>query len=126
MRNKHKISLNDIYRARKALDSWIYRTPLVRSNKLSSAAQRVFLKLETVHDIGAFKIRGAFNRLLNLSPEQKASGVVATSTGNHGRAIAYAAARLGIKAVVFMSNLISADKTADIEGHGAEVHPSVA
>jgi threonine dehydratase len=89
---------------------------------LSSAAQRVFLKLETVHDIGAFKIRGAFNRLLNLTAEQKANGVVATSTGNHGRAIAYAAERLGIRAVVFMSRLVSADKAADIEGFGAEVH----
>ena len=122
MRNESKMLLKDIYRARKAIDSWIYRTPLVRSNKLSSPAQRVFLKLETVHDIGAFKIRGAFNRLLNLSTEQKASGVVATSTGNHGRAIAYAAARLGIRAVVFMSNLVSADKAVDIEGYGAEVH----
>jgi threonine dehydratase len=74
-----------------------------------------------VHDIGAFKIRGALNRLLNLSPEQKASGVVATSTGNNGRAIAFAAARSGIRAVVFMSNLVSGDKIADIEGYCAEV-----
>jgi threonine dehydratase len=122
MRNESKMLLKDIYQARKAIDSWIYRTPLVRSNKLSSPAQRVFLKLETVHDIGAFKIRGAFNRLLNLGPEQKNRGVVATSTGNHGRAIAYAAGRLGIRAVVFMSNLVSADKITDIEAYGAEVH----
>jgi threonine dehydratase len=122
MEKDSKITLNDIYRAKKSIDGWICRTPLVQSKNLSAEAKRIFLKLETVHDIGAFKIRGALNRLLNLSPQQKASGVVAYSTGNHGRAVAYAASRLGIKAVVFMSNLVSADKAADIESYGAEVH----
>jgi threonine dehydratase len=122
MKNETSISLNDIYRARKAIDPWVSRTPLILSNKLSSYGQQIFLKLEAVHDMGAFKIRGAFNRLLNLTTEQKANGVVATSTGNHGRAIAYAASRLGVKAVVFMSNLVSLDKAADIKSYGADVY----
>ena len=117
-----EMTLNDIYQAQKATASLLRKTPLVISRRLSTAIQKVYLKLETVQEMGAFKIRGALNRLLILSPEHKASGVVATSTGNHGRAIACAAERLGIKAVVFMSKLVSEDKIADIEGYGAEVH----
>jgi len=79
------------------------------------------MKLETVHDIGAFKIRGATNRLVNLNKEDQKRGVVATSTGNHGRAIAYAAKRLGMRAVVFISSLVSKDKVNEIENFGAEV-----
>ena len=69
MKKISKITLKDIYRARKTIDGWICRTPLVHSKNLSATARRVFLKLETVHDMGAFKIRGALNRLLNLSAE---------------------------------------------------------
>lgn len=116
------LTLRDIYQARKAIGSSICKTPLVRSWDLSRNTQKVFMKLETVHDIGAFKIRGAMSRLLNLNSEQKARGVVATSTGNHGRAIAHAAGQLGIRAVVFMSERVSADKISDIESYGAEVH----
>jgi threonine dehydratase len=122
MQKDSEITLNDIYQAQKATASLLRKTPLVLSRQLSTAIQKVYLKLETVQEMGAFKIRGALNRLLNLSPEHKTSGVVATSTGNHGRAIACAAERLRIKAVVFMSKLVSEDKISDIEGYGAEVH----
>ena len=116
------ITLRDIYRARKAIKSTVCRTPLVRSLSLSRRLERsVFMKLETVHDMGAFKIRGATNRLLNLNEEDQKRGVVATSTGNHGRAIAYAAKRLGMRAVVYMSSLVSRDKVNAIENFGAEV-----
>lgn len=116
------VTLREIYQAKKAIRSLVDRTPLVFSSKLSRrCGVSVYLKLETVHDIGAFKIRGATNRLLTLSGEEQTRGVVATSTGNHGRAIAYAAKRLGIRAVVFMSELVSADKVADIENLGSEV-----
>ncbi len=116
------ITLREIYRARKAIRSLVRRTPLVFSSTLSRLyGISVYFKLETVHDIGAFKIRGATNRLLNLSREERRRGVVATSTGNHGRAIAYAAKNLGIRSVVFMSKLVSADKVPDIENLGAEV-----
>ena len=66
----------------------------------------MYLKLETVHDTGAFKTRAASNHFLNLSEEERTRGVVAVSTGNHGRAVAYAAKRLGMRAVVCMSELV--------------------
>lgn len=81
----------------------------------------VFLKLETVHDTGSFKIRGASNRLLHLSEGERARGVVTVSTGNHGRAVAYAAHRLNVPAVVCMSKLVPENKRAAIQDLGAEI-----
>ena len=85
---KRPITLQDIYCARKTISPWVRKTPLVRSDALSDrTGASVFLKLETTQDVGAFKIRGAANRLLNLSEEEKARGVVTASTGNHGRSM---------------------------------------
>ena len=117
-----RVNLRDIYRARRTIAPWIGRTPLKQSSSLSSLiGANVHLKLETVHDTGAFKLRGATNRLLNLSDEERARGVVTVSTGNHGRAVAYAAKRLGIRAVVFMSELVPGNKVSGVRDLGAEV-----
>jgi threonine dehydratase len=79
------------------------------------------MKLETVHDTRAFKIRGATNRLLNLTDDERAQGVVTVSTGNHGRAVAYAAKQLGVRAVVCMSGLVPINKVESVRDLGAEV-----
>jgi threonine dehydratase len=98
------------------------RTPLVAAPSLSAASGReVRLKLETAQPIGAFKLRGAANALSKLDVEARRRGVVCASTGNHGRAVAYAAARLGVKATVCMSRLVPANKVAAIRALGAEV-----
>jgi threonine dehydratase len=111
-----------IYRARAAIQGVAVRTPLVPAFALSGASGRdVRLKLETTQPIGAFKIRGAANALANLGPEQRARGVVCASTGNHGRAIAFAAARLSVKATVCLSRLVPENKVAAIRRLGAEV-----
>lgn len=116
------VFLQDIYRARRTIAPWVSRTPLVASPELSRrSGVSVFLKLETVHDIGAFKIRGATNRLIHLSADQRACGVVAVSTGNHGRAVASAAKRMGVRAVVCMSTLVKENKRRAIEELGAEI-----
>jgi threonine dehydratase len=81
----------------------------------------VLLKLETVQPTGAFKIRGAANALAQLSPQARTKGVVCCSTGNHGRAVAYAARRLGIEATVCVSELVPPNKLAAIEAQGARV-----
>jgi threonine dehydratase len=81
----------------------------------------VRLKLETTQPIGAFKIRGAANALANLPDAQRARGVVCASTGNHGRAVAAAAARLGIAATVCLSRLVPDNKIAAIRALGADV-----
>lgn len=108
--------------ARAAIFGVAMNTPLVASRCLGSiTGHPVFLKLETLQPTGAFKLRGAANALSSLTPEQRARGVVCCSTGNHGRAVAFAARRLGIRATVCLSHLVPEVKVAAIETLGAEV-----
>lgn len=116
-------TVDDIQAARRAISPWVRPTPLVHSRALSArTGASVFLKLETVHDTGAFKIRGATNRLVNLSDDERKRGVVAVSTGNHGRAVALAASRLNVSATVCISDLVPENKREAIRALGAELH----
>lgn len=118
------LDLGRIYRARRAIAPWVRRTPLVRSaslSRLAGAGAGVHLKLESAHETGAFKIRGATNRLAQLGEDELRRGVVTVSTGNHGRAVALAARRRGVRAVVCLSELVPAHKRAAIEALGAEL-----
>jgi threonine dehydratase len=115
-------SLADVYRARARIAPWVRRTPLVRSDTLSRRLGRsVHLKLETLQETGAFKLRGATNRLLMLNEAERERGVVAVSTDNHARAVAHAASTLGVPAVVFMSTLVPANKVEAVQALGADV-----
>lgn len=115
------LTLASIYRARRAIAPFVRRTPLVPALSLTSAKSEIHLKLETLQDIGSFKIRGAANRIASLTEAEKRSGVVAVSTGNHGRGVALAASRLGIEATVFMSTLVPEAKVRRIRDLGANV-----
>jgi threonine dehydratase len=99
--------------------------PIVRTTPLvdvSGAAGRpFFLKLESLQPSGAFKIRGAYNMVARLTPEQRARGVVTYSSGNHGQAMALAARELGAPAVVVMPTTAPAIKVNGARGFGAEV-----
>lgn len=98
------------------------RTPLERSPTLSSElSAQVHLKLENLQRTGSFKLRGATNKLLVLDEVTRARGVVAASTGNHGAAVASAAADLGIDAVVYAPTNAAPGKLDAIRGLGAEV-----
>ncbi len=100
----------------------VTHTPLIPSPALSAiAGGEVLLKLECQQESGSFKIRGALNALLMLTPAQRARGVVASSAGNHGRGIAMAAERLGISATVFVPSTAPAIKRDGIAAHGATV-----
>jgi len=115
-------SLTDIRAARLAIAGLALRTPLVAAPALSAlAGQEVLLKLETLQPIGAFKVRGAANAVARLTDEQRRRGIGCCSTGNHGRAIAYAAARAGVRATVCLSALVPDTKVRAIELLGAEV-----
>jgi threonine dehydratase len=115
-------TLQDIYRARRALSGRIRRTPLAVSDNLSRiAGAPVHLKLEHLQLTGSFKLRGATNSVLALAPEQQAKGVVGVSTGNHGRGLAYAAKEAGVRCVICMSRLVPANKVEGIAALGAEV-----
>ena len=118
----HSVTLRDVYRARRAIGGIVRRTPLVPSPALSArTGAAVHLKLETMQDTGAFKIRGATNKLMSLDEAERRRGVVTVSTGNHGRAVATAARRLGVRAAVCMSNLVPDNKVAAIRELGADV-----
>ena len=115
------ISLEDIKKAQKNISNYIYKTPQVDSISLSKIDQKVSLKLESMQITGSFKLRGAVNKLLSLNDEQKKRGVIAVSTGNHGKGVAYAAKQLGIKSIIFMSNLVPTYRRKAIENLGANV-----
>ncbi len=100
----------------------VLRTELKQSPRLSQiAGAPVYLKLENNQTTGAFKLRGATNAILTLDPPARRRGVVTASTGNHGRALAYAARAEGIRAVICMSELVPANKVDAIRALGADV-----
>lgn len=114
------LSLADILAARRRIAGVALRTPLVSSLAVAArGGPELLLKLETTQPIGAFKLRGAVNAVLTLDPA--ATGVTCCSTGNHGRAIAYAARARGLKAVICMSPLVPCAKVDGIRALGAEV-----
>jgi threonine dehydratase len=113
----HVPTIEDIRSAAQAIAGIAQRTPLVRSTLTGES----LLKLESLQPIGAFKLRGALNAMSKLDDAQKARGVACASTGNHGRAVAYAAKRQGIDATVCLSNLVPDVKVNAIEALGAEV-----
>lgn len=116
------VCLADIERAAACIRDRVTRTPLVRSASLSRlTGQPVHLKLETHQPIGAFKLRGATNAIVTLDQTARERGLVTASTGNHGRAVAYAAQMLGIPATICMSLLVPANKVEAIRALGADI-----
>lgn len=100
----------------------IRETPVEESPALSEAGgARVFLKLENLQETGSFKLRGAMNRLLSLTPEQKARGIVTASSGNHGAAVACGLRRLGLQGIIFVPENVSPAKLDNIRAYGAGI-----
>ena len=134
------VTMLDVYLARQRIASIARRTPLVHSPLLTErVGSSVYLKLESLQETGSFKIRGAANKILNLTAEEKACpepsvpgpedqgqsrrarGVVTGSSGNHGRAVAYVASRLGVNAVICISARVPNSKVDAIRRLGAEI-----
>ncbi|MCC6456577.1 MAG: pyridoxal-phosphate dependent enzyme [Caldilineaceae bacterium] len=116
------IEVRDLYVARAVIGAHIRRTPLVYSSYLSAATRgHVYLKLENLQETGAFKVRGAANCLLQMDAEERARGVIALSTGNHGRALAWMGKRLGVRVVVCVPESVLPHKVAAMRALGAEV-----
>lgn len=114
------LSLADVLAARRTIAGIAVRTPLVSSAPVSRIAGReVLYKLETTQPVGAFKLRGAANAVAALGAD--VAGVTCCSTGNHGRALAFAARAKGLRAVVCMSSLVPQAKVDGIRALGAEV-----
>lgn len=116
------IDLTAIQDARRRIADHILSTPLVASPSLSEiCGVPVGLKLEHHQISGSFKLRGATNALLRLTKAERARGVVAASTGNHGRALSHAALALGSRATICMSRLVPENKVFEIRRLGADV-----
>jgi threonine dehydratase len=108
--------------ARARIAGSVHRTPLVSSRHLSERVRApVYLKCENLQVTGAFKVRGALHRLLRLTEEERARGVVTISAGNHAQAVAWAARAAGVQAVVVMPEHASRTKVEASRGYGAEV-----
>ncbi|EGA89838.1 threonine dehydratase-like protein [Planococcus donghaensis MPA1U2] len=117
-----RIDIKEVERAQKRIASLVNKTPLIESFVLAEKLGRpVYLKLENTHDIGAFKIRGAANKILSLSTEEKSRGVTTYSTGNHGLAVAFVAKKLGIQAVVCISSRVPKVKVDSLKRLGAKI-----
>ena len=116
------IDAADVEAARERLARRVSETPCAYSETLSAlTGARGFVKLENLQMTGSFKERGAANLLLQLSPDERARGVVAASAGNHGLGVAFHAARLGISAVIAMPEWAPLVKVTSARRHGAEV-----
>ena len=116
------VKLADVHAARGRISDGIVSTPC----KPSQAFQRqvpcqLFWKFENLQRTGSFKDRGALNKLLQLSDEEKRKGVVTASAGNHAQAVAYHASRLGISSTVVMPEFTPLIKVSNTRGYGADV-----
>ena len=111
------VSLSDVQAARERIRNFIYCSPAPHSAALSQmTGQQVFLKLDNLQRTGAFKERGALNKILTLTEDEKRCGVIAASAGNHAQAVAFHATQRGIKARIvmpLMTPLVKVSSTAD-------------
>ncbi|HVA79429.1 MAG TPA: threonine ammonia-lyase [Candidatus Binataceae bacterium] len=116
------VTIDDLELARRRLHGIVEPTPLILSETLSRMLEaEVFIKPENLQKTGSFKIRGAYNRIAALTPEEKARGVIAASAGNHGQALAYAATRAGVKATIVMPETAAIAKVAATRNYGQAV-----
>lgn len=118
MNNVPIVTQSEVIEAGERISTSIERTPLIESDL---DGQRIWLKCECLQTGGAFKLRGASNRLLQLSEEERAKGVVAFSSGNHARGVAIAAKRLGIRAIIVMPSDAPAVKVEGTRAEGAQI-----
>ena len=118
MNETQTVTRTDVLEAGKRIAASIERTPLIESDV---DGRKIWLKCECLQTGGAFKLRGASNRLLQLSEEERKRGVVAFSSGNHARGVAIAARRLGIRAIIVMPKDAPAVKVDGTRGEGAEI-----
>ena len=116
------ISFDDILSAQKRIGGVAHRTPILTSTTADAMiGAQLFFKAENFQRMGAFKFRGGFNAVSQLTPEQRVKGVVAFSSGNHAQAIALSARLLDVKAVIIMPTDVPTAKLAATRGYGGEV-----
>lgn len=116
------LNVEMIHEARDRIGSRIHRTPVVTSRQFNQVAgKEVFFKCENLQRAGAFKIRGATNKIHSLTDDEKRRGIVAFSSGNHAQAVALAGREAGVRAVIAMPTDAPKAKVSATRGYGAEV-----
>jgi len=116
------VKLEKIYQAQKRIGDVVVKTPFSYAPHLShESGANVYLKKENLQITGAFKIRGAFNKIASLSDEERSCGVVAASAGNHAQGVAFSARHFGIRAVIIMPESTPLTKVSGVKHYGAEV-----
>jgi threonine dehydratase len=115
------ITLSDLHSAQTRLQGITSRTRLIEFNHPESTTRRLYLKPENQQPIGAFKLRGAYNKIASLSEADRKRGVISYSSGNHAQGVAYAARALGVKAVIVMPDNAPAIKREATAALGAEI-----
>lgn len=115
------VTLSSIQSARERLRGITVRTALIQFPLCAEDPRQLFLKPENQQPIGAFKLRGAYNKISQLSPEDRKRGVITYSSGNHAQGVAYAARALGVKAVIVMPAAAPAIKRENTAALGAEL-----
>jgi threonine dehydratase len=126
---RNTLTINDVRQAANRIRPYIRRTPIIDGGLVSDRlGTNVYLKLELLQKTGAFKVRGAFNKILTLDDEEKKQGIVAVSAGNHAQAVAYAARALGQKALILMPESTPQNYINKTKNYGAEIRffPSLA
>ena len=114
------VTLGDIRQARALLDGITVRTPLFEWPGATDQC-KLFLKLENLQPIGAFKLRGAYNKVASLTDDERHHGVISYSSGNHAQGVAYAARALGVKAIIVMPGNAPPNKLKATAALGAEI-----
>ena len=113
------LSLTDVQAAADRIQAHVWKTPTLANEAVAGAG--VWLKAENLQRTGSFKVRGAVNAVLQLSPEQRRRGVITLSAGNHGMALAYAANAVGTPCMVVVREDAAVSKLEAIRGYGAEI-----
>lgn len=115
------MKIDQIFQARERIAPYTLTTPLIPLERLEDRLGFVpWVKLENLQNMGAFKIRGAMNAVLRLSPDDRERGLITASSGNHGRAVALAAYQLGVPALIVLPNTVRSLKLREIEKLGAK------
>lgn len=119
LKKNHK---EEIYKAKENIQPIIKKTPLIRSDFYSAEhGGDIYIKAENMQTTGSFKIRGAYNKICNLSDEEMKNGVIASSAGNHAQGVAFSAQKRGVKSTIVMPNITPLLKVDATRSYGADV-----
>ncbi len=110
--------ISDIYDAKEVLQDVISKTPIVHATKIH---ENLWIKAENLQGTGAFKLRGAYNKLASLTPEEREKGVIAASAGNHAQGVAYSCMKMGIKGTIVMPKTAPLSKIEATKSYGVTV-----